>query len=709
MKQLSLVLSLFLFTLALQAQKTMSMDDAILGRYSYLYPRQLTGVQWRDDANLVYLGNDTLWQNSVKANKTTAILSTQQLTDAAAAKQIELKYFPPFKVEDANTLMLQNGKTFALFNLEQKQFSLKLQLPPDAENEDFNFAGKQVAYTKGQNLFILNGESETQLTHETVPGILCGSYVHRREFGIEKGTFWSPSGKYLAFYRKNESMVKDYPLVDYMTREAEPTPIKYPMAGMSSEQVTVGIYNTQTGTTTYLKSGTPDDHYLTNIAWGPNEAYIYMAELNREQNHMQLNQYRVADGQKMKTILEESRPTYVEPLYPIVFSKTNPEQFYYRTRADGWFHLYLYNTEGKLIRQLTKGPWEVTEFYGTDAKENFAYIQATKESPVERHLYRVNLKNGELLNLDSDAGTHAAAFSPSFANFTDNWSASVNPGQTDLRQADGKTIRTLSKADNTLKDYELGENRLLSIKAADDSTELCARMVLPNNFDPNKKYPVIIYVYGGPHAQLVNNTWNNAADWWFYYMASKGYIVFTVDNRGSANRGRAFEEVVHRRLGIEETKDQMKGVDYLNSLPYVDQNRIGVFGWSFGGFMTLNLMLRHADDLKVGVAGGPVVDWDMYEVMYGERYMDTPQENPEGYKESGMLNHVGNLKGKLMIIHGVQDDTVVMQHAMKFLRECVKQNKPVDFFAYPTHPHNVRGKDRVHLMEKISQYFFDYL
>lgn len=709
MKQLSLVLSLFLFTLALQAQKTMSMDDAILGRYSYLYPRQLTGVQWRDDANLVYLRNDTLWQNSVKANKTTAILSTQQLTDAAAAKQIELKYFPPFKVEDANTLMLQNGKTFALFNLEQKQFSLKLQLPPDAENEDFNFAGKQVAYTKGQNLFILNGESETQLTHETVPGILCGSYVHRREFGIEKGTFWSPSGKYLAFYRKNESMVKDYPLVDYMTREAEPAPIKYPMAGMSSEQVTVGIYNTQTGTTTYLKSGTPDDHYLTNIAWGPNEAYIYMAELNREQNHMQLNQYRVADGQKMKTILEESRPTYVEPLYPIVFSKTNPEQFYYRTRADGWFHLYLYNTEGKLIRQLTKGPWEVTEFYGTDAKENFAYIQATKESPVERHLYRVNLKNGELLNLDSDAGTHAAAFSPSFANFTDNWSASVNPGQTDLRQADGKTIRTLSKADNTLKDYELGENRLLSIKAADDSTELCARMVLPNNFDPNKNYPVIIYVYGGPHAQLVNNTWNNAADWWFYYMASKGYIVFTVDNRGSANRGRAFEEVVHRSLGIEETKDQMKGVDYLNSLPYVDQNRIGVFGWSFGGFMTLNLMLRHADDLKVGVAGGPVVDWDMYEVMYGERYMDTPQENPEGYKESSMLNHVGNLKGKLMIIHGVQDDTVVMQHAMKFLRECVKQNKPVDFFAYPTHPHNVRGKDRVHLMEKISQYFFDYL
>lgn len=709
MKRLSLVLSLILFTLALQAQKTMSLNDAVMGRGSYLYPRQLSGLQWRNDASLLYLKNDTLWENQVKTNKTAPVLTTQQLTGLAAKQQIDLNYFPSFEVKNGNTMVLRAGKTIALFDLAKKQFDLKLQLPDSAERYDFSFESAQVAYTKGPNLFILKGETQTQVTHETRPGVVCGTDVHRREFGIEKGTFWSPRGKYLAFYRMDESMVKDYPLVDYMTRQAEPTPVKYPMAGMTSHQVTVGIYNTETGSTVYLQTGGPDDHYLTNISWGPDEQFVYVAELNREQNQMQLNQYRAADGQKMKTIIEESRPTWVEPQFPIEFSKTNPNQFFYRTRNDGWFHLYLYNTDGQLVRQLTRGPWEVTAFYGTDDKGNYAYAQATKESPIERHIYRVNLKTGDMQRLDTAAGTHSAAFSPSFSTFIDRWSAFANPGQTDLVRNDGKQLKNLSKAENTLKDYELGENKVFTIKAADDSTDLYARMILPNHFDPNKKYPVIVYVYGGPHAQLINNTWNNAADWWYYYMASKGYILFTVDSRGSANRGQAFEEVIHRRLGIEETKDQMKGVEYLKSLSYVDANRIGVHGWSYGGFMTLNLMLRQPETFKVGVAGGPVVDWDMYEVMYGERYMDTPQENPAGYAESSMLNQVSALKGKLMLIHGAQDATVVMQQSMKFLRRCIEENKPVDFFVYPTHEHNVGGKDRVHLMDKISQYFFDYL
>ena len=229
------------------------------------------------------------------------------------------------------------------------------------------------------------------------------------------------------------------------------------------------------------------------------------------------------------------------------------------------------------------------------------------------------------------------------------------------------------------------------------------------DFDPSKKYPVIIYVYGGPHSQLVSNNWHNDARWWQYYMAQQGYIAFTLDNQGTANRGAAFENIIHRQLGVQETEDQMQGLKYLKSLPYVDSERIGVHGWSYGGFMTLNLMLHHADDFKVGVAGGPVVDWHMYEIMYGERYMDHPEDNPKGYEQNTMTNHVDKLKGKLMLIHGVQDKTVVMQHSMKFLRECVKQNKPVDFYAYPTHPHNVRGIDRIHLMEKVSQYFLDYL
>ncbi|RKD89722.1 S9 family peptidase [Mangrovibacterium diazotrophicum] len=709
MKRIYLILSAFLFTLTAFSQKQMSIEDAVLGRYSYLYPRQLSRLQWLSDDKLIYVANDTIWETGVKKNDKKLLISGTALKDAASKKEIDFARIPAFTTQNANELVFNSGNTISVFNLKNSQFECALEIPEGAEVPDFSAEGQSVAYVKGQNLFILKGGKEMQVTNETQEGIVCGRYVHRREFGIEKGTFWSPSGKYLAFYRKDESMVKDYPLVDFMTCEAEETPVKYPMAGMTSHQVTLGIYNTETGETTYLKSGGPDDHYLTNISWGPNEEFIYMAELNREQNHMQLNQYRVAGGEKVKTILEESRSTYVEPQHPILFSKTNDNQFYYWTRNDGWFHVYLYNTDGKLIKQLTKGDWEVTEFYGTDAKENYAYIQATKESPLDRHIYRVNIKNGAIEKLDSEAGTHDADFSPSFTYFTDKWSADENPGQTDLLTSSGKLVYNISKAENTLADYQLGENKIVKLTAADGTTDLYARMILPTNFNPNKKYPTIVYVYGGPHVQLVRNTWHNAADWWFYYMASQGYILFTVDSRGSANRGQAFEEVIHRQLGIEETKDQMKGIEYLKSLPYVDQNRIGVHGWSFGGFMTLNLMTRQPETFKVGVAGGPVVDWDMYEVMYGERYMDTPQENPEGYNESNMLNHVADLQGKLMLIHGVQDETVVMQHSMKFLRECIEQDKQVDFFAYPTHEHNVRGKDRVHLMQKISQYFFDYL
>ena len=709
MKRVLLVLSVCLFTLSAIAQKQMSLTDAVLGRYAELSPRQLNRLQWLSDDELVYLKNDTIWKTGIKKGSDQILLSGSTLKDAAAKKQIDFPNISSFSTFNSNELIFNSGNTIAIFNLKSKQFEYGLEISEDAEAPDFCPESKSVAFVKGQNLFILKDGKETQVTNETKEGVVCGSYVHRREFGIEKGTFWSPSGKYLAFYRKDESMVKDYPLIDYMTREADEKPVKYPMAGMTSHQVTLEIYNTETGKTISLKSGEPDDHYLTNISWGPKEEFIYMAELNRDQNHMQLNQYRIADGKKRRTILEENRPTYVEPQHPIQFSKTDPNQFYYWTRSDGWFHLYLYDTDGKLIKQLTKGNWEVTEFYGTNATESYAYIQATKDSPLDRHIYRVNIKNGDIQKLDSDTGTHKANFSPSFTYLTDNWSANENPGQTDLVSTKGQFIKNISKASDTLQEFQLGETNIIRLKAADDTTDLYARIILPNNFNPNKKYPVIVYVYGGPHVQLVNNTWHSDANWWFYYMASKGYILFTVDSRGSANRGQVFEEVIHRQLGVEETKDQMKGIEYLKSLPYVDQNRIGVHGWSFGGFMTLNLMLRHPETFKVGVAGGPVVDWNMYEVMYGERYMDTPQENPKGYKESSMLNHVDNLQGKLMLIHGVQDETVVMQQSMKFLRECISQNKPVDFFAYPTHEHNVRGTDRLHLMQKISQYFFDYL
>jgi dipeptidyl-peptidase-4 len=362
-----------------------------------------------------------------------------------------------------------------------------------------------------------------------------------------------------------------------------------------------------------------------------------------------------------------------------------------------------------IVAQITKGDWEVTDFAGFDANEENMFFEATKESPIERHFYRINLRSGKTDKLTAEPGTHSCTLSPDQQNILDRWTSTNIPGQLDLISLKKSGKQVIFEAVNTLKEFDLGENTVFTIKAADGNTDLYCRMIKPNNFDPAKKYPAIVYVYGGPHAQLVNKTWQNDARWWQYYMASKGYIAFTVDSRGSENRGKNFENAIHRQLGVVETADQMKGIDYLKSLSYVDANRIGVHGWSYGGFMTLNLMLKHAETFKVGVAGGPVVDWSMYEVMYGERYMDTPQENPLGYQNSNMLNYADKLNGKLMIIHGVQDPTVVMQQSMQFLKKCIDLDKQVDFFVYPTHEHNVRGNDRLHLMEKISNYFLDNL
>jgi dipeptidyl-peptidase-4 len=346
---------------------------------------------------------------------------------------------------------------------------------------------------------------------------------------------------------------------------------------------------------------------------------------------------------------------------------------------------------------------------GFDAKEKTLFIEATIDDPLQNNICKVEVKSGKTERLSTETGVHGGTLSPDATYILDRWSANEVPGKVDLISSNGKNIRTIFKSEDPLKDYNLGENKLVALKTKDGKYDLFGRLILPNDFDPAKKYPVVVYVYGGPHSQLVTKGWQNQARWWQYYMASRGYIAFTLDNRGTSNRGRAFETAIHRNLGVLETEDQMQGIEYLLSLPYVDADRIGVHGWSYGGFMTLNLKLKHPEIFKVAAAGGPVVDWNMYEIMYGERYMDMPQENPEGYKNSDMTNYVENLDGKLMLIHGVQDATVVMQHSMKFLRECVKQNKQVDFFAYPIHEHNVRGKDRVHLMEKVSRYFFENL
>ncbi len=710
-KEILLFISLFISIIAFSQTKQLTMEDAVFGKWYNLKPENLSGVQWRNNQNYTYVEKWTkIVQANVKTNKTDTLLKLKDLNKVLKANALPgMRHVTDYEWYSNDAISVNSGGYHVVYNITTSKIEFYNKTDEKAENFNFCKENNTMAYTIENNLYVADKDNSKAITKDEDKGIVNGNaYTHRQEFGIDNGIFWSPKGSFMAFYRKDETMVADYPLVDVTTRIATENNVKYPMAGETSEQVTLGVYNVQKAKTVFLKTKN-DDHYLARISWDPSEKFVYIAELNRGQNHMSLNKYDVNSGEFIQTLFEEKHPKYVEPEHDMIFMKSKPNQFLWFSERDGYNHLYLFNTSGKLLKQVTKGSWVVTEFLGFDAAEKNIFIESTKESPIERHIYKVNLKSGKMLRLTNGKGMHSAKFNPSHTYFVDTYSSTTVPRKVNVIDAKGKQISNIITAANPMTDYKMGEMNIGTLKAADGKTDLYYRMIKPVNFDPNKKYPVIVYVYGGPHAQLVTNSWLGGTGLWDYYMAQEGYIMFTVDNRGSANRGLEFENVIHRQCGQNEMLDQMKGVEYLKSLPYVDKDRIGVDGWSYGGFMTTSLMVNYPETFKVGVAGGPVIDWKFYEVMYGERYMDTPQENPEGYELTSLLNKADQLKGRLLIIHGTVDPVVVWQNSLSFVNECVKKGVQLDYFVYPGHEHNVRGKDRVHLMQKITNYFNDFL
>ena len=627
-------------------------------------------------------------------------------------------------MEPAPLLLLHTGKHRILVNWEEKQILHSIPCPEGAANEDYHTTRSRLAYTVGNNLYMQESDgTSVQITHEP-EGIVCGQSVHRNEFGISKGTFWNADGTLLAFYRMDESMVTSYPLVDITARVGQVNAIRYPMAGMTSHKVQVGIFNPANGKTIYLNTGDATDRYFTNISWAPDGKSLFLIELNRDQNHSKLCQYNAENGELIQVLYEEEHEKYVEPQHAILFLPWDDSKFIYQSQRDGFNHLYVFDLKKNKYperyitkagttyrpfyenRQLTTGNWLVQDVLGFDVKRKEIIFAATKESPLQNNIYKVNVKNGKITSLDNGQGVHRVQLSANAEYMIDNYSTPDTPRRivlTSLRN--GKECQELLVAQNPFEGLQMPNIETGILKAADGTTDLHYRIVKPADFDPSKKYPAIVYVYGGPHAQLITNGFMHDARGWDLYMANEGYILFTVDNRGSANRGMEFENATFRHLGIEEGKDQVKGVEFLKTLPYVDGNRIGVHGWSFGGHMTTALLLRYPEIFKVGVAGGPVIDWGYYEVMYGERYMDTPQTNPEGYQETNLKNLAGNLKGHLLIIHDDHDDTCVPQHTLSFMKACVDARTYPDLFIYPNHKHNVIGRDRVHLHEKITRYF----
>lgn len=697
-----LISSLFLIMgLSALTQQTLTLEEAVLGQFRQFAPDRIAQLSWLPGTdNYVFVRNDSLVIGTVKGKEMKSI--TREELNGLVKPEKELKNFPAIQWINSTSFFFEHDNVFWRIDMKNRRLTGTTLKPTDAELTEYHPETGGLAFTRENDLFIVSGEKEIRITRNE-KGVVSGQAIARSEYGITKGIFWNQSGSSLAFYEKDERLVSDYPIIDYTSTPATQKPIKYPMAGQAGEIPAVGVHHLHSGKTIYLDlfgdQKKSDMFYVTNLTWSPDEKSVYLVWLNRSTTKLWLRQFDALTGKEIRTVFTEEDQVWLEPEDPIFFVPGR-DYFVWRTWKDGFHSYYLYTLAGKLVGR-TNQTFELDDIISADANGKTLYVSGTGNNPTERHAFAISIPDMSLTQLTPAAGTHSAQVSKS-GYVLDTWSSLSVPNRVELSRG-GKILLTLHDSRDKLAGHLTGTTELTTIKA-NDGTILHARIIRPTTFDPSRRYPVVVYVYNGPHVQLVTNSWLGGASLWMNYLAEKGYIVFTLDGRGSAHRGKEFEQAIHRQLGKRETDDQLEGIEWLRKQPWVDVNRIGVHGWSFGGFMTTSLMLRKPDYFKAGVAGGAVIDWKLYEVMYTERYMDTPQENPQGYEASDLTSLVDRLSGKLLLVHGADDDVVVMQHAMRFLKASVDKGIQVDFFVYPGHAHNVRGKDRVHLIRKVIDY-----
>lgn len=712
MKKLSLLLFAIYINVALFAQQNLiDLEGYYSGKYNV---ENYSSLSWRpDNLQFAYTNSksmDTLFLQDVNQKKT-PLLTLNKLKTLLPGESIY--YIPGFKWVSKDKLYFPSLKTE--ISISGDDFSI-FRFPIDEKNIlDYNVEHRLlVVKKKNGNVFVLsrhNDYNPVLLCPDTGKYIVFGEAVHRSEWGIDEGQYISKSGRYIAFYRMDESMVEDYPLVNTTTPIAKVEFMKYPMVGKTSHVVTVGIFDVEKSATQnqpvyhYIKTDPEDGEFLTSITFSPDEKSLYITHINRAQNVAKLVEYDLFSGDKKRVLLEERDRRYVEPDTRMHFLKNG--DFLWKSDRDGWRHYYLYNQSGKLIRQVTSGQWDVIQLIGTDDKEENLYLMTNRDHPTGRYAYQVNLKTGKLKNLTPEQGMHNVLFSSDYQYFIDRYSHLKLPLNIALHDLKKSKKEVIFSAKDPYSECDMGDVSIFSIPNKNGDSLYC-RMILPPSFDSTRQYPCLMYVYGGPHSQMVTNGFLSGGVF-LHYLAQKGYVIFTMDNRGTAYRGVEFEKAIHRQLGVLEIEDQRCGVEYLHSLSFIDNNRIGLDGWSYGGFLILSLITAYPDLFASASLGGPVVDWKWYEVMYGERYMDTPEENPEGYRNSSIIPKVKNIKSNVLVMHGAQDHTVVWQNSLELLRQSVTDGVQMEYFVYPTHDHNVRGKERVHLWRKIEKFHDQYL
>lgn len=577
----------------------------------------------------------------------------------------------------------------------------------------FSPKGTEVAFVRDNNIYIkyLNSGRESRVTiNGEFNKIINGApdWVYEEEFGFSKAFSWSPEGKYLAYYKFDETKVRQYSMPIYDSLYPEHYTYKYPKAGEANSVVSIHVYNTETKGTTIMNTGIEEDQYIPRIKWTKDPNTLCILRMNRLQNKLEILLTDALSGIS-NPVYTENNEKYIEITDNLYFLDDN-KSFLITSEGLGYNHIFQYGLDGKLIGQVTKGNWDVTKLIGYDEKSKVVLYESAEVSPLERHVYSIDLKGKSKVKLTSRPGTNSADFSATFKYFINENTSANTPLYISVIDKSGKEVRVLQKNEDLasrLKDFGFAKVEFLKVKAGKE--ELNAWMIKPGDFDPAKKYPVFMYVYGGPGSQTVTDEWSYNLPW-FELLAQKGYIVASVDNRGTGARGEDFRKVTYMELGKYETEDQINAAKYFGNLPYVDKNRIGIFGWSYGGYMTSLCLTKGADVFKMGIAVAPVTNWRYYDNIYTERYMRTPQENASGYDDNSPIHFVSELKGKFLLVHGTADDNVHFQNSMEFVSELVKANKQFDAFFYPNSNHGMNGRNaRYHLYTKMTNFILENL
>lgn len=606
----------------------------------------------------------------------------------------------------------KSGGNFGLYDVSRKSFRQMTDTDGDQAIIKVSPGDEQVGFVRSNNLFVIDIKSgeEKQLTFDGSENIINGKFdwVYEEEFSIIDGWEWSPDGKRIAFWRIDQTHVPEFPLVRYPVNDAHAKVemMKYPKAGDANSIVRIGVVEVETGQITWMDIGENTDIYIPRIKWTTDPEVLSIQRLNRGQDTLELMLGNVLDG-STRIILTETDTAWIDIHDNLTFLERS-DQFLWTSFRDGFTHIYLYNMDGSLVRQVTSGEWEVSRIAGVQESRRTIYFTATHASPLERHLYSIRYDGRDMRKLTREPGTHAINFSPDGLVYIDTYSAAGTPPQISLHSNDGARVaRLVENRIEALTEYPYSPRRFFSFPTS-YGERLNAWMIAPVNIDTTRPYPVLLAIYGGPGSQTVVDSWGGSTQLWYQMLAQKGYIIVSVDNRGTGARGKAFMQQTHRRLGLLETEDYIETARYLGSLPYVDSTRIGIWGWSGGGYMTCMALTLAADYFKAGIAVAPVTDFKFYDTIWTERYLDTPQNNPDGYRETSPITHAAKLKGDLLLIHGTTDDNVHWQNTIAFVDELVRHKKQVHTMFYPGRAHGISGAS-LHLFTLMTGFILEKL